>query len=75
MIDRSEWFVRNSFYQETTRCALKVKKKMPTIIGLVFVGLVIRAILGAAIVVTVVLLAWKLGKLADAYTHKLTTTQ
>lgn len=54
---------------------MKVKKKMPTIIGLVFVGLVIRAILGAAIVVTVVLLAWKLGKLADAYTHKLTTTQ
>jgi hypothetical protein len=51
------------------------EEKMPTIIGLVFVGLVIRAILGAAIVVTVVLLAWKLGKLADAYTHKLTTTQ
>jgi hypothetical protein len=51
------------------------EEKMPTIIGLVFVGLVIRVILGAAIVVAVVLLAWKLGKLADAYTHKLTTKQ
>ena len=48
---------------------------MPTPIGLLFVGLVIRAILGAAIVLAVVLLAWKLGKLADAYTHKLTAKQ
>ncbi|MGP8127922.1 MAG: hypothetical protein ACLP9D_08955 [Candidatus Bathyarchaeia archaeon] len=47
-------------------------EEMPTIIGLLFVGLVIRAILGAAIVVAVVFLAWKLGKLADAYTHELT---
>jgi hypothetical protein len=49
------------------------EEKMPIPVGLLFVGLVIRAILGAAIVATVVLLAWKLGKLADAYTHKLTT--
>lgn len=48
---------------------------MPIPIGLLFVGLMIRAILGAAIVVAVVLLAWKLGKFADAYTHKLTTKQ
>jgi len=46
---------------------------MPFPIGLLFVGLVIRAILGVAIVATVVFLAWKLGKVADAYTHKLTT--
>jgi hypothetical protein len=51
------------------------EEKMPTLVGLLFVGLVIRAILGVAIVVAVVLLAWKLGKLADAYTHKLTTKQ
>jgi hypothetical protein len=50
-------------------------EKMPALIGLLFVGLVIRAILGAAIVVAAVFLAWKLGKLADAYTHKLTTKQ
>jgi hypothetical protein len=51
------------------------EEKMPTIIGLFFVGLVIRAILGSAIVVAVVFLAWKLGRLAEAYTHKLTTKQ
>jgi hypothetical protein len=51
------------------------EEQMPTLIGLLFVGLVIRAILGAGIVVVVVFLAWKLGKLADAYTHKLTTKQ
>jgi len=49
------------------------EEKMPIPVGLLFVGLVIRAFLGAAVVVAVVLLAWKLGKLADAYTHKLTT--
>jgi len=48
---------------------LKVKK-MP--FGLLFVGLIIRGILGAAIVVAVLFLAWKLGKVADAYAHKLT---
>lgn len=48
---------------------------MPIPIGLLFVGLMIRAILGTAIVAAVVLLVWKLGKLADAYTHKLTAKQ
>ena len=48
---------------------------MPTAIGLLFVGLVVRAILGAAIVVAVLFLAWKLGKVADAYAHKLAPTQ
>ena len=48
---------------------------MPTVIGLLFVGLVVRAILGAAIVVAVLFLAWKLGKVADAYAHKLAPTQ
>jgi hypothetical protein len=51
---------------------LKVKK-MPIPIGLLFVGLVVRAILGAAVVVAVLFLAWKLGKVADAYTRKLTS--
>ena len=48
---------------------------MPVPIGLLFVGLVVRAIVGAAIVVAVVFLAWKLGKVADAYTQKLTSKQ
>ena len=50
-------------------------KKMPALIGLLFVGLVVRAILGAAIVVAVLFLAWKLGEVADAYTQKLTAKQ
>lgn len=38
-------------------------------VGLLFTGLIVRTILGAAIVV--VLLLWKLSKLVDAYTEKL----
>ncbi|HUK27777.1 MAG TPA: hypothetical protein VLV31_05075 [Candidatus Acidoferrales bacterium] len=48
---------------------------MPLPIGLLFVGLVVRAILGAVVVVTVLYLAWKLGKVADAYSRKLPAKQ
>ena len=50
-------------------------EKMPTAIGLLFVGLVVKTILGAAIVVAVLFLAWKLGKVADAYAQKLAPKQ
>jgi hypothetical protein len=40
-------------------------------VGLLFLGLVVRTILGAAMVVAVVWLLFKLAKLADAYTKKL----
>lgn len=40
-------------------------------VGLLFLGLVIRTILGAAVVVAVVWLLFKLAKLADVYTGKL----
>ena len=40
-------------------------------IGLLFVGLVIRAALGAVIVGGLVFLFWKLGRLADAYANKI----
>ena len=40
-------------------------------VGLLFLGLVIRTIFGAAIVVALVWLFFKLAKLADAYTKKL----
>lgn len=40
-------------------------------VGLLFLGLVIRTILGAAVVVAAVWLLFKLAKLADAYTGKL----
>jgi len=43
---------------------------MPAL-GLIFLGLVIRAALGIAIVVALVWLMFKLGRLADAYTNKL----
>jgi hypothetical protein len=39
--------------------------------GLIFLGLVIRTILGAVVVVALVWLFFKLGKLAEAYTKKL----
>jgi hypothetical protein len=44
---------------------------MPLPIGLLFTGLIIRTLLGAALVVAVVWLLWKLGRLADAYAEKL----
>ena len=40
-------------------------------VGLLFLGLVIRTILGTAIVVALVWLFFKVAKLADAYTKKL----
>jgi hypothetical protein len=39
--------------------------------GLIFLGLVIRAVLGTVVVVALVYLLFKLGKLAEAYTKKL----
>jgi hypothetical protein len=39
--------------------------------GLIFLGLLIRTVLGATVVVALVWLFFKLGKLAEAYTKKL----
>jgi hypothetical protein len=44
---------------------------MPVPIGLLFIGLVVRTILGVAVVAALVILFWKIGKLADAYTEKI----
>ena len=44
---------------------------MAALVGLVFLGLVVRAALGIAVVIALVWLVLKLGRLADAYTHKL----
>jgi hypothetical protein len=44
---------------------------MPVGAGLVFVGLLIRTIFGAAIVAAIVFLFWKIGKLADAYAERI----
>ena len=49
--------------------AAEVKVMVP--VGLLFLGLVIRAILGAVLVVAVVWLLFKLAKVADAYAKKL----
>jgi hypothetical protein len=51
------------------------EKIMPYPNGLLFVGLVIRGVIGAVIAVAVLWLIWKLGKLADAYTEKLKVKQ
>ena len=40
-------------------------------VGLLFLGLVVRSILGAVLVIAVVWLLLKLAKLVDAYTKKL----
>ena len=48
---------------------------MPYPAGLLFVGLIIRGILGAVVVFAVLWLIWKLGRLADAYTEKLKVKQ
>lgn len=44
---------------------------MPTPIGLLFAGLVIRTILGVAVVAVLVMFLWKASKLLAAYTQKL----
>ena len=45
--------------------------KMPAPIGLLFIGLMVRTILGVAVVAALVILFWKIGKLADAYTERI----
>jgi hypothetical protein len=44
---------------------------MPVPLGLLFMGLTLRTILAAVVVVAVVFLFWKIGKLADAYAEKI----
>jgi len=44
---------------------------MPVAIGLLFIGMLIRTVLGAVVVAALVFLLWKIGRLADAYTQKI----
>jgi uncharacterized membrane protein len=44
---------------------------VPAPVGLLFIGLLIRTVFAAVIVVIVVWLLIKLGRLADAYTEKI----
>ena len=46
---------------------------MATPVGLILIGLIIRAIFGAVIVAVVALLLWKASKVLDAYAEKLKT--
>jgi uncharacterized protein HemY len=41
------------------------------IIGLLFIGLIIRTVIAAIVIVALLWLVLKLGRLADAYTEKL----
>jgi uncharacterized membrane protein len=45
--------------------------EVPTVIGLLFTGLIIRTVLGAIVIAAIVLFLWKASKLADAYAEKL----
>jgi len=51
-----------------------VVKAMPAL-GLLFLELIIRSAFGVVVVVALVWLALKLGRLADAYTTKLQANQ
>jgi uncharacterized protein HemY len=41
------------------------------IVGLLFIGLIIRTVIAVVVIVAILWLVFKLGKLADAYTEKL----
>ncbi len=41
------------------------------IIGLLFIGLIIRTVIAAIVIIALLWLVLKLGRLADAYTEKL----
>ena len=41
------------------------------IIGLLFTGLILRTVIAVVVIVAILWLVFKLGKLADAYTEKL----
>jgi len=43
------------------------------VIGLLFIGLIIRTVIAVVVIAAVLWLIFKLGKLADAYTEKLRT--
>lgn len=66
----NESIIHNPFYDDSLTAHAEVQN-MPLPIGLLFTGLIIRTLLGAALVVAVVWLLWKLAKLADAYAEKL----
>jgi hypothetical protein len=41
------------------------------IVGLLFTGLILRTVVAVIVIVAILWLVFKLGKLADAYTEKL----
>ena len=41
------------------------------IVGLLFIGLIIRTVIAVVVIVAILWLVFKLGRLADAYTEKL----
>jgi uncharacterized protein HemY len=41
------------------------------IVGLLFTGLIIRTVIAVVVIVAILWLVFKLGKLAEAYTEKL----
>ena len=61
-------FITNTF-ASCQRC----NKMAHPVIGLVFVGLIIRTVIAVVVIAAVLWLVFKLGKLADAYTEKLRT--
>jgi uncharacterized protein HemY len=48
-----------------------VRKMAHPLIGLLFIGLIVRTVIAAVVIVALLWLVLKLGRLADAYTEKL----
>ena len=54
--------------------AVREVNEMPVAGALVLLGVIIRTVLAVPIVVALVFVFWKIGKLADAYAKKLKAT-
>ena len=71
-LERAECVVNESSTTRFIQNMIVISEVIAMVLaGLIFLGLVIRTILGAVIVVALVWLFFKLGKLAEAYTKKL----
>jgi hypothetical protein len=69
--------VINGLYDSSTISFIAISlvarevSKMPVHVGLLFTGLILRTILGVVVIAALLVLSWKIGRLADAYTEKL----
>ncbi len=63
--------IHNTFYPGSLLMRARGVKVMVVHVGLLFTGLIIRTILAVVVLAVFVWLALKLGRLADAYTERI----